>query len=284
MFVADLAEAAAWDGDVMRVSEATYRNTYLPATHKLIAFFGSDVQLEELTPRDVDRWQKWLEEDGIATTSINMYRRVARAMLNRVGYKELAGAIKLLPKPVPNGKALTEAHFQAMLREANVRDAAILLVLRHSGRRRASICQLKVADTRIWQGPDGRFRMASETVEKGKRPQLLFAGHDAAVATTLWLDMRPDPDSPWIFTGLRSGDPLKPNSITQIFAALKRRANIPYEIQASPHALRHAFAQDKLEHFDAKTVAQWMGISVETLLQVYATRTKDELERLYFGD
>ena len=82
-----------------------------------------------------------------------------------------------------------------MLRLARPRDAAILLLLRDSGRRRATIPQLRVDNCRIWQGADGDFRFAGRTVEKGNVPQLVFAGHQATIHIIAWMEMRPYPDS-----------------------------------------------------------------------------------------
>lgn len=280
MKLGKLGDRAAFEGDVLRVSEATYRGPYSTVTRSLVGVLG-DRPLGEVTPADVDRWQRSL--DGLATSTINSYRSAARAMFNRVGRPDLAGVIRILPPPRPASKAMRPEHLDAMLLQANVRDAAILLVLRDSGRRRASIPQLGVDDTRIWQGPDGRFRLASRVVEKGLRPQLVFARHDAALATSLWLSMRPW-RSRWVFSRLTGPEQLSVESVSSIFRRLREAAGIPGGVNASPHGLRHTFAQRQLEEHDARVVADWMGISVETLLEVYATRSADDLQRLFFGD
>lgn len=278
-----LADACAYENGVMRVAKTTYRDKYIPTQRSLVRFFG-DVAVDGLAPADIARWQSHLEERDITVTSANSYKSVARAMFRRLDRSELAQVLVDRDPGPPASKAMSDEHLERILRAANIRDAAIVLLLAHSGRRRATICRLHVAHTKIWQGPDGDFRLASKSVEKGKRTVLVFAKQRAALATMLWMESRPDPDSPYVFTHLESGEALSPDGVTGIFRKLRQRANISKVVQISPHALRHRFAQHQLEQFDARVVADWMGITVETVLQVYATRSEDMLERLFFEE
>lgn len=283
MRLSEIARAAAHENGVMRIAQSTYRDKYRPTMRRLLEFFG-DVDLATLSPADADRWQKHQEERGVSISTANMYKSTARAIFRRLDRPDLANVIVLRDPGPPRSKAMSDAHFEKILRYANLRNAAILLLLKHSGRRRATICRLQVADTKIWQAPDGDFRLASESLEKGDRRVLVFAKHRAALAVMLWMESRPDPQAPHVFTHLDSGQPLQPNAITWVFRRLQKAAQIPRDVQISPHTLRHKFAQDKLEKFDARIVADWMGITVETLLEVYATRDKDTLQRLFFDD
>lgn len=291
--MSDLAITAATNSDgTWRVKEdTTYARSYLVVERKLLRFFGRECRLEELAPADLVRWRDYLVERAqagrFAWRSINTYLSTARAMLNAAGWGELAAAIREVPGVRPRSRAMTEATFRQMVRHANVRDAAIMWLLWESGRRRATICQLRMGPEhlRIYQGPDGRYRLvARNLLEKGERPQLCFAGHTAAMAVSLWIEIRPDPASPWLFTRLRDGEPLVPDTVTHIFREIRRRSQIGDEEVAFAHGCRHAFAQRKLGEYDARVVADWMGISVRTLLQVYATRSEEQLEALFFGD
>lgn len=282
MRLSALADAAAYQNGVRRISQTTYQQKYIGTQRCLIRTLG-DARLGALSPADVDRWQKEQEGRDITVRTANMYKSTARAMFRRIGRDDLAQVLVLKDPGPPKSKAMSDEHFELLLRYANLRDAAILLLLRHSGRRRATICRLRMADTKIWQAPGGDFRLASKSVEKGDRRVLVFAKHRAALATMLWMDSRPDPDSEFVFTHLDSGQPLLPNAVTQTFARLKRAARIPKDVQVSPHTLRHRFAQDKLsDGFDQRIVADWMGITVDTVLQVYATRSEEQLERIFF--
>jgi integrase len=64
----------------------------------------------------------------------------------------------------------------------------------------------------------------------------------------------------------------------------RNKANLPAGMNVNAHALRHRFAQNMLDDFDARTVSQWMGIEVDTLLQVYAYRSENDLMRKRFGE
>lgn len=287
----DLALKAARTGNYWRVArETTYRRSYCVAQDRLVDYFGKDALLDDLTPDDIQAWRnhlKQLAEQGrFAIRTVNTYLSTARAMLNATSWPELAAAIQELPKPRPRDKAMSVETFERMLRHANIRDAAILRLLWESGRRRSTICQLRVGDNHrmIYQGPDGLFRFVARTLEKGERTQLCMGGHQAALAILLWESSRPDPHSPWLFTHLDCGDPLQPDAITNIFHKLRQRAHIPDRENSFPHACRHAFAQRKLEGFDERVVADWMGISTKTLLEVYATRNENKLQALFFGD
>jgi integrase len=286
-----LALCAARPGGYWRVAkDSTYRRSYRVAEDRLLDYFGKDALLDDLTPDDIQAWRNHLkqsaEEGRYSIRSVNTYLSTARAMLNATGWSDLAAAIQELPKPRPRDKAMSVDTFERMLRHANMRDAAILRLLWESGRRRATICQLRAGapHRKIYQGPDGLFRFVAHTFEKGERPVLCFAGHEATLAIMLWEASRPDPDSPWLFTHLDRGDPLRPDAITHIFNKLRRRAHVPDSENAFPHACRHAFAQRRLEAFDQRVVADWMGISTQTLIEVYATRNENKLQALFFGD
>lgn len=287
----DLALKAARTGNYWRVAQdSTYRRSYCVAEDRMLDYFGRDALLDNLTPDDIQGWRNHLKQlaaDGkYAVRTVNSYLSAARAMLNATKWPELAAAIQELPKPRPRDKAMSAGTFERMLRHANIRDAAILRLLWESGRRRSTICQLRVGDDHrlIYQGPDGLFRFVAQTMEKGERTQLCMGGHQAALAIMLWESCRPDPDSPWLFTHLDNGDPLRPDAVTNFFYKLRQKAHVPDKENGFPHACRHAFAQRKLEGFDERVVADWMGISAKTLLEVYATRNENKLQALFFGD
>ena len=279
------------DGRWRVEKNSTYKRSYVVAEKKLLKHFGPNALVEDLTPAGIANWCAFMEKQArrghYAIRTVNTYLSTARAMLNATGFSLLADAVELLPQPPPRDRSMKQKTFRQLVRHANVRDAAILWLLWESGRRRATICQLRTGPEymQIYQGPDGRFRfVAKGIVEKGRQPVLCFAGHPAALAVLLWMALRPDPHSPWLFTHLDSGDPLSPDTITNIFHKLRQKAKVPADENAFAHACRHAFAQRKLNEYDQRLVADWMGIRVHTLLEVYATRDEATLEALFFGD
>jgi integrase len=77
---------------------------------------------------------------------------------------------------------------------------------------------------------------------------------------------------------------LTANAVSSLFRNIRVKANLPARMNVNAHALRHRFAQTMLDDFDARTVSQWMGIEVKTLMEIYAYRSEDELMRKRFGE
>lgn len=265
------------------------RRRYAEIGRLLIEFFGHDIDLTTMTRQDYRDWHDWLLTRGTRLTTVNSYRRRARAVWNRLrrrGYDvvDIDGLTKLEKAPIPTGKAINDDHLGWLLNIANIRDAAMILYTAQAGFRRQTLTKLRVSETKIWQGPEGRWRIATNIPEeKTSAPRTVFGGHEAALAVMLWLEIRQH-DSDYLFNSLVTGEPLTVHGISTVMEKLKRRSNLPEDANTFWHALRHRFAQMKLTDHDAAIVAQWMGITVDTVLQVYATRSVEDLEAIYYGD
>lgn len=271
------------------ISEAT-KQKYGQTCQRLISYFG-DVPVESITREQYAAFHDWLAtRETTNEITVNGYRRQARALWHRLAERNYAvcdieGITKELPPPLQRSKAVTDEHLARVIEVASVRDTAIVLYMVGSGIRRQTVPRLTVAGTKIWQRPDGRYRIASQIPqEKTSAPRLIMAEHSAALAVHLWLAIRAHQDSPWLFPAHDTGGQMDMVSIGTIFARLRRRANIPAWASFGAHSLRHKFAQTMLDDHDAKTVSQWMGISTETLLQVYAYRSQEDLVARRFGD
>lgn len=281
--------------DRLDVSPATYKK-YIEIIERFKEFYRlrghptGDIRILSITRADWATFHDWLADRGTREVTTNGYRRRARAVWNRLkerGYPvcDISGITRELPQPAQNSKALEADHLTAVLQLAGVRDTAIILYMIQSGIRRQTVPRLTVAGTFIWPRSNGRFRIASKIPqEKTSPPRVIMADHDAALAVMLWLELREFKNSPWLFYALDTGGRLQANSINTIFRSLRERANLPAWANFHPHALRHRFAQDMLDDHDAKTVSQWLGISVETLLNVYAFRSNEDLAVARYGD
>lgn len=261
--------------------------SYESTVRKLAGFWGEEKTLEEITASDVHAWCDWLATEPIRVVTANFYRRTARSLFNHIGRTDLARAIRTRPEEPKESKAITDEDLACILARANVRDAAIILLLAESGCRRGTIPRLRQDRMKIWQAEDGEFRFVAETVEKGKNggePRFIFAGHKAAMAILLWLEVRPF-DSDFVFNSVQTGEQINPNAITLMFRRLKMRAGIPKDHNVFAHAHRHRFAQKALDQHDAKIVSQWMGHkSVTTTLDIYGHRSVESLAEAFFGD
>lgn len=273
---------------VIGVSPYTF-GVYGVVCRQLITYLG-DVEVESITRDEFAHWHEWVGgREGISPHTINTYRRTARAIWGRlrdrgVNVCDISGITRMVPAPVGQGKAISEEHLQLILNVANERDQAIVLFMLDSGIRRQSVPVITTRSTLIYNGEDNRLRMVVKIPqEKTSAPRPVFAGHEAAAAVQRWLNTRHHRNSSYVFNNMITGGRLNVRTVTGLFGILRGRAGLPAGVGVNAHALRHRFAQDRLGRFDAKIVAQWMGISVETVLEVYAHRSYDELERLYFS-
>ena len=271
------------------VRPATARH-YRDTCQRMIEFFGRDEFVESVTREEYAEWHDWLATRGTSPITTNNYRRCMRAIWNHLADRgldvcDIDGITKLTSTPVQKSRAIEEHHLQAILRVASIRDAAIILYMASAGFRRQTVGRITVEGTKIWQRPDGQFRIASRIpAEKTSPPRVIMGDHDPALACRLWLSIREHKNSPYLFNSTQGGGQLTANAVSSIFRNIRNKANLPARINVNAHALRHRFAQNMLDDFDARSVSQWMGIEVDTLLQVYAYRSEDDLMRKRFGE
>lgn len=271
------------------VRPATARH-YNDTCQRMIEFLGRDEFVESITREEYAEWHDWLATRGTSPITTNNYRRCMRAIWNHLDDRgfdvcSIDGITKMISTPVQKSRAIEEHHLQAILQVACIRDAAIILYMASAGFRRQTVGRITVANTKIWQRPDGQFRIVSRIpAEKTSPPRVIMGDHDPAIACQLWLSVRKHKDSPYLFNSTQGGGPLSPGAVSSLFRNIRNKAGLPARMNVNAHALRHRFAQDMLDDFDARTVSQWMGIEVDTLLQVYAYRSEDELIRKRFGE
>ena len=278
-----------------RIAHATMRKYYdaIARMSEYLAIIGKDANppVTWISREDFAGCHDWLLTRGTAVITVNGYRRRLRAIWHmlrrqyRLDVCDIRGITKDEPEPYQRSKAITEAHITQVLQLANCRDAAMILYMLQAGFRRQTIPRLTLDNTYIWQRSDGRYRIASHIpAEKTSPGRVVMAEHDAAFAVQNWLNIREFKESEWIFYNMHDGSQLSELTVSEVFKTLRRRCNIPSWSNVNAHALRHKFAQDKLDDFDQRAVADWMGISVETLLKVYAGRDMDGLIKTRFGD
>lgn len=286
MRVSKMPLAVGYIDGVPRVSRATLQH-YELSVRKFIKFMGDDRELTGLFAIDFHRFHAHLRDEcpQIRTATANSYRRTLRSMLNALDRQDLARPLKQLKEAPPQDKSMLEEHLRLLLAVASVRDAAMISFLAASGARRGTLSHLRKEHIRIWQGDDGRFRFAARVLTKGDKEVLCLGTHQTALAMMLWLEFQPNAEqTSYVFT-TSSGLPIQPRSINSIFNKLKQRAKLPSSARVNPHALRHKFAQEKLEIHDAAIVAALMGhSSPDVTLRIYAQRSEDKIMAAFFGD
>ena len=275
--------------DKADIADSTLKQ-YKRLAYQLQKWAGCDVDVLSLSRQDVAEFHEWLDQPHLSTVTINGRRRRLNAAWNRLrerGYQvcDIAGLVQMKREPVPPGKAIADDWIQRLLLIANARDVAMILLMVDNGFRRQTLPRILVSQLDITLGDDGLFRLVGEIPEeKISRPRPIFGKHATCLAVLNWLEVRPTEfDAPELFVNLQTGEPLTVEGLGIIMRNMRKKANVPHGEKVFWHAFRHRFAQTKLdEGYDPALVAQWMGITVETLLQVYATRTAARLAQLYF--
>lgn len=289
--LSDVPQAAAYEPGTKStdVRPATIKK-WQDTTRSMQKKFGGDVYLEDITREMYSEWHEWINDGHRKAITVNGYRRRGRAIWNRLeknGYRvcDITGITRDEAEPTQASKAITDNHLEAILQLASVRDAAMILFLVHLGVRRQTIPRLTLGNVRVWYSAVGSWRIAAKIPhEKTSPPRLVMAKGEPALAVELWLRLRRFKESPWLFYNMHDGSQLDDPSVNTVFYNLRQRANIPGWSNVTAHSLRHRYAQDMLDEHDAKMVAQLMGISIDTMLKVYATRSEERLAKAYFGD
>lgn len=166
------------------------------------------------------------------------------------------------------------------------RDYAIVALLLDCGLRAGELCALKVADI------DLNARCVS-TIGKGNKRRSVFFGK--ATAKALWNHLRSEVREPddWVFLsdrGVRTGEPLKPNGLLQLFHRLGDKANIK-AVRCSPHTLRHTYAvcflraggsvftlRESLGHTDLTMTSKYVMVADADLSQARNFSPMDRLK------
>src|SRR5204862_2785206 len=112
-------------------------------------------------------------------------------------------------------KALPKRDVDRLLREAerhgNKRNLAVLLTLRHTGLRVGELCALRLGDVALSERK-GQVRVHSG---KGNKDRVIPLNHDARLALSAYLAVRPALADDHLFVGQR-GEPLQPQAVQLI--------------------------------------------------------------------
>jgi site-specific recombinase XerD len=293
-----LSEIAFFCGHVngrLRVSEATYSQSYKSCAARLLEFF-EDVPATEISPADLHDWQAWLDSRDIAVATRNSYVRCARSMWNQmrkrgVAVCDTAGVFRFR-KEVKGVKSVSTANAWRMLAATGIRDCAILWLAMDSARRRGGLAGLRLDDFRvIWNDDIKEFYVVGQVTEKGDKPQILLAYHGAALALQAWLICREEllrvlrvADHGYAFIDIRSGAPLSAQTMSALTTKIAQRAGIPHNEPHNLHSFRHRRAKEMLKSLSLAEVRDILGhTDIKTTANVYAVNGPEELIEAFFS-
>lgn len=170
--------------------------------------------------------------------------------------------------PRPDRKVLsytTPDQIRAMLKHADLREAAIILLLFNTGVRVSELVSMELDDIDF-------YTLTATVHGKGRKDRVVYIGKRPRKALLDYVAVRGDQPGPLFLN--RSGKRLRRESITQLLHKLSRKSRIP---KCSPHALRRAFAMAYLRGGgDPFRLQLLMGHEDLDMTRRYAAALRDE--------
>lgn len=152
-----------------------------------------------------------------------------------------------------------------------LRDAAIVVLLLHTGLRVHELCMLTL-DTIEISPRKGQVTVTG----KGFKQRTIPLSKPAREMVSEWLKVRPPGDREALFTNQR-GAALKPRSAQRAIQRLAESAGL--EANVTPHTLRHTFAKWLIdEGVSLEKVAKLLGHSNLNTTRLYVTPSEQDLE------
>lgn len=221
----------------------------------LIEYLGEDAKVADITPEQLSGWYtyvKGLEHQRkpgqkLSLWTVNSYGRLVRAFFNhlvKMGHLEKTPwrvTIGRLPKL--HRKDISQDDIDLMVKYSglNIRDRAIVLILRDSGCRAGELLSMTLGNIHFEKrlGKDGKKRLCGYALVYGqkmrKQRHILFK-EEAAKALKAYLDARPpvEFDSVWVAYDNR------PLTVSGIYQLLKRIGRVAGVKRFNAHSFRHA--------------------------------------------
>jgi len=275
--------------------KTTTEYTYTVTCRRLVDYFG-DVDVESIATSDLLDFQEWLDGRDITVVTKNTYKRTVRAMWNylksrKVNVCDPTGLFEMSKEPRGN-KAISERNGIRMLAYSGIRETALIMLVEDSGRRRGGMANLKISDLNFFDDDeDGSWGVVGRTVEKGDKPQILLAGHEAVMALKTWLHIRKllldqlkVKDHGFVFVNLHDGSPMTPDNMTAAVSRLRQKAGVPADQPAGLHSRRHRRAKELLKVLSLPEVRDILGHEeASTTADMYVTNDEDDLVKAFFG-
>jgi integrase/recombinase XerD len=221
----------------------------------LIAYLGEDAKVTDITPEQLTNWfnhVKGLENQRkpgqkLSLWTVNSYGRLIRAFFNhlvKMGHLEKTpwkATIGRLPKL--HRKDIPQSDIDLMVKYVglNLRDRAIVLILRDSGCRAGELLSMTLNNIHFDKKPDkkGKKRLCGYALVYGqkmrKHRHILFK-EEAAKALKAYLDARPpvEFDSVWLAYDNR------PLTVSGVYQLLRRIGRVAGVTRFNAHSFRHA--------------------------------------------
>ena len=202
-------------------------------------------------------------------------------LMSASDYQKAVDFPNIEANPDLRGRCLSETEIAALMATCNttevmdVRDAAIIAILRGSGIRRAELVDINLDDFNAIKG--------EIIIQKGKRGKTrkVFLPVEAICFVEKWLSVRGDAPGPLLCRILKGGHlQLGKMHTDAIWRILKKRAEMAGLESFSPHDFRRTFCSDLLDAgVDIVTVSKLAGHASPVTTAKYDRRGDETLQK-----
>ncbi len=229
MLIRDLVETFLQDKEVYCAAKTV--ENYREHLDRFLKFAPEN--LEEFSSDNIRKYILQLREDNVRNVTINTYLRTVKVFTRWIyeeGYLEtnVSKGVKL-PRPDPKIKKPLSAEEvnKVILALYSPRDRIIFRLMLDAGLRESEVCRLKYSDL------DLEHNLIMIRNSKFNRNRIV----PMCPRLKLWLNYYKS-GSEYIILD-KSGNPIKPEAIKQLFGKLKKRTGIE---RIHAHLCRHTFA------------------------------------------
>ena len=252
-----------------------------------------DIPVHQVTSDHLNEWYRSLQERDnqrrpgkkLSAWTIDSYGRAMRAYFGKLvdaGHIDVSPCKFRLPRLPKKLKAdISQKDIEKMVRwsEHNVRDHAVVLILRDSGCRVGELVSMRASGVKCEEHKPGRHRGRALVTGKMNKSRWIYFGHDAVMALQKYIRVRPHdaPDDLWLST---KGGAFTTDGVYQMLRRVGKLAGVK---RFNPHAFRHALAK-KLVATNApnKVLQAILGHEdITTTLNMYVAYDDDELADIH---
>lgn len=221
----------------------------------LIEYLGEDAKVTDITSEQLTGWFNHVKQldnqrkpgQKLSLWTVNSYGRLIRAFFNhlvKMGHLEKTpwqATIGRLPKL--HRKDIPQSDIDLMVKHSglNIRDRAIVLLLRDSGCRAGELLSMTIPNLHFDKKPDkgGKKRLCGYALvygQKMRKHRYILFKEDAAKALRAYLDARPpvEFDTVWLAYDDR------PLTVSGVYQLLKRVGRVAGVKRFNAHSFRHA--------------------------------------------
>ena len=268
----------------LEIERALSKNTILAYQSDLIAFFDfvSDIELKNLTRKDISSYVKFLARNELNPSTINRKIASIKGFFRYLCFKRyivsnptISVVCPKLPKRLP--KVLTMAQVDKIIENAlDSKEHAIVELLYSAGVRVSELVNLKASNV------DLKTRTI-KVFGKGSKERLIPINKKCVSVLEKYLNKRKIVELKYGGDNLfleENGAKVTRQKVYEIIRKLGKSINE----KISPHTLRHSFATHLLENgADLRVVQELLGHASIVTTQLYTHISKKTLRDIYFS-